>query len=141
MTIDRVYTRERGFRFSNQVDSPFCTRCLTNSIENQTHRYASCVLVPDAWNCLRELLESVDEDIIYETDHSLLHLYYSESINGNSILWLIAEYIDLVEREVVISNRKLSASHLLNHLRARKFACARLAMPDIGFIPGLHNND
>ena len=95
-------------------------------------------MVSDAWSTLRDLLETIDQNIIPETDYALLHLFYEEPIMANSVLWLLGEYIDYIETEVVLMGRKVSGSGLISNLRARRFSCALQAMPDIGFIPGLH---
>ena len=135
---ERVFTRERGFRFlRNSIESPNCIRCEQNAIDSVIHRYSECILVLDAWSTLRNLLERLDQSLCFESDHSLIHLYYLEPMGSNSVLWLIGEYLVYIEREFIFSNRKVSGSGLLSCLRSRWSDCTRIAMPNLEFIPGL----
>ena len=93
--------------------------------------------VREAWAGLREMLEDIDLGIALESDHALLNLYYAEPLRGNTILWLIGEYISLVDTIVIIQNQTLRNIHLVSHLRNRWLECRHIAMPDIGFITGL----
>ena len=91
----------------------------------------------EAWELVREMIEGLDICLTFESDHSLLHLYYSEPLHGDSVLWLLGEYVDLVESHVSMSNQKLSRSSFLSHIRTRWLQSQHVAMPPIGFIPGL----
>ena len=95
-----------------------------------------CLKIIEAWKSLRDILETIDVSLVFETDKSLINLNYNETILSNSIIWLIGEYVALIE-EVVSSNKSLSSYKLLSHLRSRWLECMRLSIPDIGFIPGL----
>ena len=87
---ERVFTRERAYFLNyHNIDSPSCNLCNDNSPATILHRYCECSAVLDAWNRLRDLLETLDSSTIMETDHSLINLYYDEPLCGNSILWLI----------------------------------------------------
>ena len=121
----------------NVIDNPYCKRCSINEIESIVHKYILCGVVRDAWNFLRELMKSTDQSMVFETDHSLLNLYYEVSIMDNAVLWLIGEYISYVESEVLLLDRKISRDSLQSHLKNRFLICRQQAMPDFGFIPGL----
>ena len=134
---ERVFTRKRGHRIlRNVIQDPTCIRCQT-SVETIIHRFSSCSQVLEAWNQLRNILEILDNSLCFETDHSLINLYYSEPISHNSVLWLIGEYIMYIEQEVVLSNRKVSGHGLLNRLQSRWLECSKLSIPDLELIPGL----
>ena len=119
------------------VETPFCDRCSNNEIESILHRYTSCEMVLEAWNGLKEIIESIDITMVFESDHSLLNLYYQEPIQGTAVLWLIGVYVDYTEKEVILNNRRITRSNLINHIKAKWFESIRIAMPDLGFIPGL----
>ena len=118
------------------ITSQFCIRCEENSVESIVHKFCECLKIIEAWNSLRDILETIDVSLVFETDKSLINLNYNETILSNSIIWLIGEYVALIE-EVVSSNKSLSSYKLLSHLRSRWLECMRLSIPDIGFIPGL----
>ena len=71
---ERVHTRERGYRILRHLyDSPLCLRCTSGSVDSQLHRYTKCLSTREAWFTFRELVESIDHLILFESDHSLLH--------------------------------------------------------------------
>ena len=134
---ERVATRERGHRLMNHIyDSPICCRCLAES-ESITHRYVYCSWVSDTWNLLREILESLDQLILFESDHSLLNLYYSELLHEDSVLWLMGEYFFYIEKEVVLNNRRGTVDDMLGYLESRRLSCNFMKIPPIGHIPGM----
>ena len=45
-------------------------------------------------------MESLDSSPIMENDHASIHLYYREPMGSNSVLWLLSEYVSLIERKV-----------------------------------------
>ena len=136
---DQVFTRERGYRIQhNQIDSPYCIFCPNDiSLDTVHHRYCECFKVIDSWNSLRDLLENLDPSLMHERDLSLINLCYQEPLSGNSVLWLIGEYVSLIEEEVVLFKRSISATKLMTHLRNRWHECSTLKMPLLEFIPGL----
>ena len=135
---DRVFTRERGYRLQfRNIDSPYCISCSVRSLDTVSHRYCECLKVIDAWNTLRDLLENLDSSLIHERDLSLINLCYLEPLRKHSVLWLIGEYIVLIEQEVIFCDRSISSSKLLSHLRSRWLECSKLSIPMLEFIPGL----
>ena len=113
-----------------------CLRCFTGP-ESIQHRYQRCNHVKDAWNTLRELLESIDQLVLFESDHSILNLYFSKLLEEEKVLWLIGEYVHFVDQESVLNRRKISSSDLIGYLEARRLACNFLKIPCIGHIPGI----
>ena len=75
---------------------------------------------------------------MFETDHSILNLYFPTSTRENACLWLIGSYLDLVDKEVFINGRKIKAEQLNGWLIAKSLESRHKSMPDIGFIPGLY---
>ena len=79
----------------------------------------------------------MEPELIFESDYSLLHLNYDASRRENAIVWMIGEYVCQVESESVLKNTKLSRLKTINHFISKKLECKELALPDLGFIPGL----
>ena len=132
---ERVPTKERLHRFS-RIESPTCIICMDGP-ESQHHRYVLCRAVSEAWLTIRDLIESVDFELVFESDCSLLHFYFNSTCRENAVLWLIGEYVSLVESEVVLKNNSLSSKKIIDHLSTRQLECRNLSLPDIGLIPGL----
>ena len=65
----------------------------------------------------------------------LVHFHFGVSRRENAVVWLIGEYVSLVESEVVLKNNILSRKKLIDHLIAKQFQCQNMCLPDIGFIP------
>ena len=135
---EKVFTKSRANNIMpNRYASPACAQCLTDQVEDQLHRYGFCNNVVRAWNRVRELIESLDIAMVFESDHSLIHLYFAETNKRNAILWIIGEYICYVENEVILKGRLLTDSEILNHLKSRLNECRFILMPHLGHIPDL----
>ena len=105
---ERFPTRERLNRIlPNKVESPYCLACPA-VLETQFHKFTQCSAVSDGWRAIRELLESIESDFLFETEHSLLHLYFVSSRRENAALWIIGEYVSLVETEVFLKGGRIS---------------------------------
>ena len=96
------------------------------------HKFALCENVADAWGTLQELLES-----LFETNHSLLNLYFEGLLEEESVLWLIGEYLCYIEEVVVLQSRRGSGIGLIGYLEARRQACNFLKIPMRRNIPGI----
>ena len=96
------------------------------------------IFVHDAWNCLRELLESLDQLILFESDHSFLNLYFSCLLMEDQILWLIGEYVLYIDQEVILNNRRVVREDLMGYLESRRQTCNFMRISRIGFIPGMN---
>ena len=92
----------------------------------------------DGWERLRDLLHQLDSQFIFESDHSILHLYFPKSIRENACIWLIGNYLDLVEKEVLLFGKILTREKLNGWLAAKYSEGKFQAMPDLGFILGIH---
>ena len=138
---ERVATGERGHRLMRNIyDSPLCSRCLAGS-ETIIHRFISCRWVSDIWNALREILESLDQLILFETDYTLLNLCYSDLLNEESVLWLLGEYLFYIDNEVVLNNRRVTVDDMMGYLESRRLICNFMKIPPIGHIPGMQFRD
>ena len=115
---ERVGTKERAYRIlGGRNDSPLCIRCNDpNSVENQVHRYCYCSWVSDLWCSLLDCLHSLNQLLIFESDNSLLHLYFEPLVREEPVLWLLGEYVSYIEHEVVLKNRKVSREDFFGHL-------------------------
>ena len=135
---ERVATRERGHRLMNNLyDSPLCNRCLVGH-ENIAHRYITCGWVSDAWNALKEILESLDQLLIFESDHDLINLNFASLQNEDPVLWLIGEYVFFIDQEVVWNSRRAMSHNLFGYLESRRQDCMFMQIPAIGHILRLH---
>ena len=112
-------------------------RCISGSDETILHKYVQCSQVSDAWFTLRQLLESLDALILFESDHAILNLCFTNLFREEPIIWLIGEYVALVEYEVVLNNRTLTHNGLIGHLEARRLLCSHMCIPIVGTIPGM----
>ena len=123
-------------RYSHQPFAIFCNICNMNLVHNAVHKFCSCDSISQAWTQLRELTENLDLNLIFESDHALLHLYYSEPLSSPLVLWLIGEYVNLVE-SIPRDNNKITGSRLKHHLRCKWLDCTLRLKYNLGFIPGL----
>ena len=132
-------TRERGHRIlPNTYESPQCLNCLAGCDETILHRYTQCVWVRDTWGLVRELLESLDALILFESDHSLINLYFDTVIvREEPFIWILGEYLTYIEREVILNNRRVNRVEFIGYLKAKRIENSFLPIPEIGLIPGL----
>ena len=80
---------------NNRFNNPFCPHCKDFLVESVIDRYSQYVGVKESWNILRDIMETIDSSLIFETDHCLIHLYYTEPMCANSILWLYIDFINI----------------------------------------------
>ena len=132
-----VWILEQKIRFHNQGICKWFWRC-SKEVESILHLYSGCDFVHYAWNCLRELLESLDQLILFESDHSFLNLYFSCLLMEDQILWLIGEYVLYIDQEVILNNRRVVREDLMGYLESRRQTCNFMRISRIGFIPGMN---
>jgi len=134
---ERSWTKERGFRLNpTKYDTPLCPKCHL-FVHLTTHKYASCKYLSDGWRQLRELMESIEPTIIYETDYSVLHLCFRRLENDLPIVWLLGQYLAYVEKEVFIDNRTVSGAQIRGWLQSKLPEARNMAMNEIGHITAL----
>ena len=103
---ERVCTRERCHRLApNLYESPTCLKCFADP-ETIGHRYQHCQAVSQSWGQLRELLENLDFNIVFEADTAILNLSFVQTSREPAVLWLLGEYICFIEKEIVLYNRR-----------------------------------
>ena len=108
---ERAFTRERGFRLSpRKYDSPLCLVC--GLVETITHKYATCMRVAEAWERLKDILQDLEQDFIFETDHSIINMYFKRMTRENAVIWLLGKYLELLEKEVLLNGRLLTSKIL-----------------------------
>ena len=104
---ERVGTRERGHRLMpNRYTTSTCPRCNTYE-ESMIHHYIQCGFVSDVCSCIMSTILHLDPFLSNLDDMSVLQLRFPASIHDNAIVWLLGNYIDLVEKEVVCKHHKL----------------------------------
>ena len=137
ITHERVGTRERGHRLMpNKYPTSNCPRC-TRSDESIKHCYIECSFVSDVWAWIYSKIIHLDPFLGEHDDLCLLQLKFSSSIHDNAIIWLLGNFISLVEREVVSKNNILSLPFVIGFFRQLKTSHSTQALPDISFIPGI----
>ena len=105
--------------------------------ETIQHKFVKCLFLSECWKTLRDFIENIEPLSTFESDHSLLNLYFTPFQREISILWLIGEYVAFVDRESLTKNRRVSSPEFCHYLRQRWLECKNMAMPFIGIIPGL----
>ena len=134
---EKLATRERGHRILGHIyESPLCQSCFREP-ETIMHKIALCKHVKEAWDSLRELMESIDQLVLFESDHSLLNLCFTRLLEEDTILWLLGEYVCFINTEVIINSRIATRQNLFGHLEARRQSCQTLRIPPISRIPGI----
>ena len=86
----------------------------------------------NAWSLVRELLESLDRLILFESHHSVLNLYFNTLYREEPIMWIIDEYVAYIKYEVILNIRRVSRADFLGYLRAKRVEHSFLAIPEIG---------
>ena len=114
-----------------------CQRCEEEEVEDIVHRYTSCLAVADAWIGLKRLIFSVDNEVAVETDDALLNLDYGSSSREEAIIWLLGNFIRVVEEEIVMRQVGLNEDKLILSLKTRKQGREGRSVVDIGHIPAL----
>ena len=134
---ERSWTKERGFRLNpNIYETPLCPKCHLY-VHTQTHKYAQCQWIVAAWEFLRDIVNRVAPDLIFESDHNLLHLCFSPMQRDSAVVWLIGQYLEYVEKESILGNKRLLQAHISGWLSAKLLESRNIGMADLGHIPGL----
>ena len=84
------------------------------------HRYIQCSFVSDIWVWIYHKILHLDPFLVDLEDFHLIQLKFDASIHDNAIIWLLGNYVLLVEKEVVSKNNKLSLPFVkgfLNNIR------------------------
>ena len=120
----------------NRYDSPLCLKGC-GMVETQTHKFATCFWVSEVWHKMLDIMSQLEPTMVFETSHDILHLNFPKYSHESAILWLIGQYIQFIEEETFILNKKVSPSHFIGYLTAKRLDSKNQAMPFLGFIPGL----
>ena len=133
----RSWTKERGFRLiQNRYDSPLCPKCHI-FIHDISHKYTKCSWLNSAWDFIREIMLNLEPVLMYESDYNILNLIYPQSSRENALVWLLGQYLEFVEIEVMIKNRRISRNHIRGWLQAKYAESQHASIPFIGSIYGL----
>ena len=54
------------------------------------------------------------------------------------MVWLIGNYVLFIEEQMILKDRRVTGDQLVGWLRAKLLECKNRAMPDLGYIPGVH---
>ena len=87
---------------------------------------------------LKGLMENIETDLIYETDHNLLNLCFPLSLRDNALIWLLGQYLEYVENEVMVKNLKISREQFGGWLLAKYSEAKSASIPYLGLIPGIY---
>ena len=121
-------------RFSNDT----CSHC--EYPETIHHRYLHCSYVSDAWNWIQNIIYCLDPNLRINDETVLLHFYFDKGLRENAIVWLLGNFIQLVETHVMSRNQKLDIHSLQGILKERKQLTVYKSMPELGLIPGIDWN-
>ena len=120
----------------NRYETPLCSKGC-GIVETQTHKFATCFWVSDVWHKMLDIISRMEPSMVFETSHDVLHLNFPKHVHENSILWLIGQYVQFIEEETFIRNKRVSVSQFIGHLSAKRMDSRHQAMPYIADIPGL----
>ena len=117
---NRFLDKERGFRLNpNVYDTPLCPKCHMH-VHLQTHKYALCEWVAPAWVSLRDIMNRVSPDLIFESDHNILHMRFPLVQRDEAVVWLLGQYLEYVEKEAILGNKRLLRGHIVGWLSAKR---------------------
>ena len=128
--------QERGHRLMpRRFPSNMCDHC--QEVESCTHRYLRCSLVSETWEWILSTSQVLEPSIAFVEESSLLRLNYPKGLRENAVLWLIGNYVELVEKEVICKDKKLDLHSVQGYLKQKKYVAYQHAIPDLGIIPGI----
>ena len=117
---DRVGTKERGHRLMpRKFTSNLCNRCLI-FVEDCNHRYMHCSFVSEIWGWVLATSQILEPSLAFSDEKSFLRLDFPKGFRENALLWLIGNYVELVEREVVSKDKKLDLQSVQGYLKQKK---------------------
>ena len=117
-------------RFQNNL----CPNC-GNFSETTQHRYLFCSFTSDIWGWIWSLCVMLDQSLILTGEESLLRLNFLKGLRENAILWILGIYIELVECEVILKQRKLDLSYVKGYIKQKKQTSHLDGIPELGLIP------
>jgi exonuclease III len=114
-----VPNRDRLYEKFNMANSPACDRAeCAGERQDNAHLYTGCVLVREAWCWLRRrLLELLPQDHCHTSDFELINLFFGRHTQDEEMVWLLGNYVDLVNREVRGVRRTLRIEKMIGHFR------------------------
>ena len=115
-------SRARLFR-QNRATNPNCPvpECQ-NAVQDIEHIFCSCSRVVEAWLWLRNrLLQLMAHTIggVATSSEEFILLQYQKDTQDKECIWLIGNYVEIVNNEVVAKNRMLKKDQLRGILRGR----------------------
>ena len=114
--------RARLYR-QNRAANPFCPvpECQ-NAVQDREHIFCSCSQVVESWLWLRNrLLQMMAHTIggVGTSSEEFLLLQYPKDTQDKECVWLIGNYVEIVNSQVVLKNRSLKVDQLRGILRGR----------------------
>ena len=138
---NRLGTRERGSRLMpDRYKSGMCLNCKAG-VEDVAHRYTTCNWVVGLWKWMADTLMELDEGLRGRPTLEILRFQYPKGLREGAVTWLLARYISIVDREVMVKGRKLSVAELVGTLRFARSRLRHGAVEEIGVIPGLEGRN
>ena len=130
--------RERLF-LQNRVNSPFCQvpECQ-GAVQNREHIFCSCSRVVGAWLWMRRrLLQMMHQTIgaAGTSNTEFILLQYPKDIQDKECIWLIGNYVEIVDNVTIGKSKNLNVEELKGVLRARLQGMAGRAVVQ----PNLYN--
>ena len=75
--------------------------------------------------------------MVFDSDHNLLHLCFPSMQRETTVVWLVGQYLEYVEKESILGNKRLLHAHISGWLSAKILESRNVGMADLGHIPGL----
>ena len=97
--------------------------------EYNVHIFTVCVLVMEAWGCVRmRLLNLLPEDCARTSNFEFINMMFVKHFTDKEAVWLLGKFQ---------KNRKVKLNHLIGHTKLNYQANQVLRKPLLGFIANI----
>ena len=121
--VNGLYRNRARLFQQNRAADPFCPVPECNqAVQDREHLFCSCTRVVESWLWLRtKLLQLMPQTVggMATTSEEFLLLQYPEDTLDSECLWLIGNYVEIVDSVAVTKNKKLKVDQLRGILRGR----------------------
>ena len=132
---NRLGTRERGHRLMpDKFKTNVCPNC-EKEVETVDHRYVTCEWVASLWAWTAGVLVRLDDSLDRVPVMEVLRFQFQKGLREAAVVWMLASYIAIINREVLLKGRKLGVGELAGLLKHAKSKMKLEAVQDVGPIP------
>ena len=126
--------RARLFR-QNRAQDPYCPEPeCRGAVQDREHIFSSCTRVVTAWLWVRRKLRQLLANtvgVMGTTNEEFLLLQYPKDTMDTECVWLIGNYVEVVDSFVVGKNRKLNLDQLILRGRLQGISSRAVVQPQI----------